>query len=858
MNERESMIQPPRGESDEDELGERLYALYAAAYRRLEPSAALRQRVADVTKLHNTPTVRQCAWWHPRLTVWGTAGAAVAALLLVACGLQLSRNDQGLSPTQPAPTLAETESAPQSAPAPGSVTHPSLSDRGHQLIARHPQVPATQGRLTSIRSLGQREEPRAQPGGQVLDDIAYVNRDPQAAARQWVHLPHDEWKEIEDRVRRLVQVRDDFVMVPFPRLVAASDRQLVAATEVYKREAAIVDRRLSREVTLQLKATALSDLCDRLRADTGIQLAAGNSVADEKVTVFCQKQPLRDAMRQLSRPFGYAWVRSGQTGEYRYELAQDLKSQLLEEELRNRSRNAALLALDREMERYRKFLSLSPDDALARSKTAPPEEKQLLDRLSIAGWGVAQMYFRLSAGDMALLRAGHQITFSAEPKPGERPLPPDVARGVIQSWRDWRARAGDDGLDLQYPGQTTPDAQPLTAFPEVKARVTLSGGNRMGQAWFTGAAGTFTTGNRPKGWLNMWALGPLAVGQSSTVLPPENEKLNARLAGDPMLQPRVTVQPEPSCGMSHGVGGSEDPKVSTADVLEALHRATRLPIVADYYTRLYRTEEVSARNQALFGALNQLANRMRLRWSKDRETRWLQFRSTTFYDDRPREVPDRLLKRWAATRQQKGMLPLDDLIEIAALPDSQLDGEEMAEGARLCFGLAEWDLARNGNLRPALRDLAAFTPAQRQEAQNPGGLPFTKMSLAQQQRFLSVVLPADGVGLQSLDELAGAALRVDYTQPGAFQWGAPDWLTWQRWIIPVTDGPRGSRRLRPLVRERTREQALLSAQRADPGADPARIATSGLDLTILYLPGTANTHDIHVFRWDGHKGFHTW
>ena len=33
----------------------------------------------------------------------------------------------------------------------------------------------------------------------------------------------------------------------------------------------------------------------------------------------------------------------------------------------------------------------------------------------------------------------------------------------------------------------------------------------------------------------------------------------------------------------------------------------------------------------------------------------------------------------------------------------------MAEGAG-CLGLAEWDLVRNGNLRPHLRFLAGFTP----------------------------------------------------------------------------------------------------------------------------------------------------
>ena len=58
-------------------------------------------------------------------------------------------------------------------------------------------------------------------------------------------------------------MQDDFVQIPFPRLAAASGRQVVAATEGYKREAAIVDARLVREVTLALKATALSDLCDR-------------------------------------------------------------------------------------------------------------------------------------------------------------------------------------------------------------------------------------------------------------------------------------------------------------------------------------------------------------------------------------------------------------------------------------------------------------------------------------------------------------------------------------------------------------------------------------------------------------------
>src|SRR5262249_20242099 len=142
---------------------------------------------------------------------------------------------------------------------------------------------------------------------------------------------------------------------------------------------------------------------------------------------------------------------------------------------------------------------------------------------------------------------------------------------------------------------------------------------------------------------------------------------------------------------------ASEPRVTTGDVLEALHRATGLPIVSDYYTRLYKPAEVSARGQVLREVLDRLADTMRLRWKRDGE--WLQFRTATYYDDHLKEVPNRLLAHWAAARRRQGFLSLDDLAEIAQLPDPQLDGAEMAEGAKECFGLAEWDLLRDRTLR---------------------------------------------------------------------------------------------------------------------------------------------------------------
>jgi hypothetical protein len=261
---------------------------------------------------------------------------------------------------------------------------------------------------------------------------------------------------------------------------------------------------------------------------------------------------------------------------------------------------------------------------------------------------------------------------------------------------------------------------------------------------------------------------------------------------------------------------------------------------------------------------------MRLRWNK--EEGWLQFRSATYYQDRPKEVPHRLLALWSAARRQQlgagggGGLTLDQLAEMAQLSDAQLEGEAMAEGAMEIWGLKEWRLLRSGQLREHARFLGEFTPAQRQEMLSAAGLPFTKMSLSQQQGFLARALK--GRPLRSLEELEGATLRVDYTQPGWHQWPKPGDFSARRWVIPVEPGPKGWRELMPPVRERTPEEALRAARRAFPSVSatlveyyrqsmadvtaekllpqPEQIAPTELDLVIVYIPGTSNAH---LVRW---------
>jgi hypothetical protein len=114
--------------------------------------------------------------------------------------------------------------------------------------------------------------------------------------------------------------------------------------------------------------------------------------------------------------------------------------------------------------------------------------------------------------------------------------------------------------------------------------------------------------------------------------------------------------------------------------------------------------------------------------------------------------------------------------------------------------------------------------------------------------------------------LVGTALRVDYSQPGWFEWQPPENSS-LRWAVRPGPGREGQWLPVPVVRERTREAALQALRRIDPqiraavqaaalavdrGAavplnialppEEAQIVPSRLDLTTIYIPGTAKDH----------------
>ena len=200
--------------------------------------------------------------------------------------------------------------------------------------------------------------------------------------------------------------------------------------------------------------------------------------------------------------------------------------------------------MNAEIERYRPYLDLSPDEALARAKSAGAEEKKLLEKLGGPGWGPLNVYFRLTSQELAALRAGQELKFSAEPRPGEQTLPADLARGVLEDLGRIRLARRDGHVGGARPDD--PDGMPPTAVPEARAEVSLTlNQSELGQFTLGGGSGLRIAGRRHE---EMRGDGPYAVGMSPAVVQPDNSAVNAPLAADPALRRRISIEPESHCG----------------------------------------------------------------------------------------------------------------------------------------------------------------------------------------------------------------------------------------------------------------------------------------------------------------------
>lgn len=159
-----------------------------------------------------------------------------------------------------------------------------------------------------------------------------------------------------------------------------------------------------------------------------------------------------------------------------------------------------------------------------------------------------------------------------------------------------------------------------------------------------------------------------------------------------------------------------------------------------------------------------LSETMRFHWTQEED--FLNFRSVRFFYDRQKEIPDRLLERWADSRRKNKRLTVNDFVEIARLSDTQLDSNVIAAGVMANFKLQEWEIARSTNLRPHWRFLGQLAPVSRQAAIEGNGLTFEQLPLGQRLLFAGLAFDtAHSKKEPDMDDLIGATLRVEWDAP---------------------------------------------------------------------------------------------
>jgi hypothetical protein len=636
---------------------------------------------------------------------------------------------------------------------------------------------------------------------------------------------------------------------PVVALTAASQRQSHAANEDNQPDASTVDPRLSQRVTLALKGASLEEFCAALQDQINVECRAARDVSEDKVTVFVKDQPAREVMDAIKHLFGYFWLRTTKEGSYRYELSQDLKSRLAEEDLRRRDMNAALQALDRAMQVYRPYVDLKFDELKTRyAKAAESERERLQMLVQGGGWGGMQLYFRLRPTERTVLWRDQSLVFSPDASDSTRRLPPEWIGSIVASM----------GSTSSPPGE--PDAATERTDKDLWRVILHLDRSDLGQVVLS--VSIYVNGKEgvSKTWMR------LADGHP-TLDNLDNPKENENLRREKGFQELISVHPESSCPKLRqkkpDPGELKTPHVFSADVWEAIHRSTGRSIVADYFSRLYAPADVTFERVSLYEALCRGGDAMGVRWSK--AGNFLLGRSARFCWDRLKEVPKRSLQRWQQAKQADGGLPLQSLIEMASLSDDQLNagalGESTGVGGAImhCWGLNEWHLVasvpvgfyhRGGefgpsslpphgevryyrapenilwkefwnpiSLREELRFFGTLTPDQQQRALRPDGIVLSELRAAQQRSFRQLWNQVQQLQMQDRgnrsssapQELQTGRLAAEYVPAGWYFWAAP-WTSQKPW---VNDPPRTA--------FPTATEALVAARRINPSARPEQI-----------------------------------
>jgi hypothetical protein len=567
----------------------------------------------------------------------------------------------------------------------------------------------------------------------------------------------------------------------------------------------------------------LSELVQKVAADTGAPLTAAREVADEPVAVVVKDLSARELLEQLADLLDYRWVRKGPEGAWRYEIWQDAASQRREEALRRQMTAGVAAKLCDRLRQWGTIARLPQsvrqaikDDFERRTKELEKlrSDQQQAFCSSRAGyelyrrnWAIetvarpvarvqAELLGALSPEQWAALWTNRELVFSSRPAAGEFPLPEEIARQFRA------ARPSESRLLLDEPSPSEEDRQTgwataagyrVTVRLEASQhRADASLGLQASTQPILGAGAREGFSLPPGDWLDV----NVSAYDWDPPFAEDTLERRASLEKDPLLARWAAFRPaaKPS-GQADGSGAGGS--WHGCELLPELAKASGANFISDAYwgTNSVSRDMLSTDPQPLYRWLDALYLPGQ-RW--DHRGSVIRLRSRTWFLERPREVPLRFVRRWSQSYFDRGGLSLDDYLDAAAgLKESHLQAlEDIADlliQLRWLPRVAE-ELRELYPARHVLRFYASLSPEQRQQLAAGRALPYSEITPAERRLFFTAL---DAISIREHCEPLASSTLVHWGEAGFT--AASGRYTW----VEIEEGGRALRPeppLGPLVR----------------------------------------------------------
>lgn len=579
--------------------------------------------------------------------------------------------------------------------------------------------------------------------------------------------------------------------------LGSGTRTALAAADPFAGDSRAAGRR-----TIRLHDRSIRDVLADLNLQTGIRFFADPAVAEDRITLIAHDRPLGESLRAVAEFLRFEWKRDGAAPDFGYTLR--LSEAAHAEEERSRWDSASELArrIADESATWGR-LENSTDAQLAERENRIAQDlngpidsgrrRELALEQAICGeirsgseWKrLIHRFIRVFSTERIaeIVRDGH-VEYSWPPAPGYRDMPASLFRDV----RENSLPGGPAILSLgplnfirvRFTTDFTPD-------PVLKWVLTLGrkSTNSYTAPEFAGVVPT-----------------QLSLGSAAPEEP-------AGWRADPSLSALITARLDSDPGLvTTGAGRFMLRRRTLGEALEALDSANPIDVVSDglYSTRIagFRVDR-----EPLGEALNRLGGMTLHRWWK--EEGFIFLRSLSYESDRRKEPPATSVNRWSE-RTRLGILDLDDLAEIASLPDLPFS-TFLTMSIRGDF---PEPMDAVGRVRDHLRLWNTLSSTQRRKARATG-IPVTELSSEARTRYMVALRDprADaGGGSRATPISPTAKFRIE-TREGRF-WGVR---------VGATTSISGVS---------SREDATQQFRRQDPSIKPSEVK-SVVYTTIFFL-----------------------